>query len=179
MARALLFRIGLALVALLTAIGFGFASSPRPPWIPFVVVLSPFLAIFVTMSMFGDRRLMVRTGREDAPWLGDSARWCEVTSRIESETAPRLAAEAIANVGGRQVQIIHDSVAVGWIGLPWEPHLLPTTFQLSVVTTTDESGNTTFTCCARPRWAFATMGSFMSRRLADSLEQEVRRLIGK
>ncbi len=177
-ARAILFRGALAIAALLVLVGMATSTSSPPPWIPFVAFFGLFLTAVVIMSTFGDRRLMIAAGRETAPWLGSNARWCQFTVPTPPDTAPAIAARAVANVGGRRVVIIHDTVAVGWIGNSWTNLPQFQEYQLTIVTAPDGRGGSTFTCCARPRWSTALLGASRSRSLADSLDSAVRSITG-
>jgi hypothetical protein len=99
----------------------------------------------------------------------------QFSNYVSDGAAPGAA--AIANVGGPRVQIIRGSVAVGWIGSAWWTNWPQfQQYQLSIVTSPDDSGGTAFTCCARPRWSHAQIGASRSQRLAESLVSEVRRL---
>ena len=174
--RAFVLRGALAVAALLLLVGMAAGASSPPPWIPFVTFFGVFLTAVVIFSTFTDRRLMIRAGRENAPWLGSNARWCQFASPTPPAAAPGIAARAIADLGGRQVQVIHGSVAVGWIGTSWTNLPQFQEYQLSIVTSPDGSGGSTFTCCARPRWSTALLGASRSRSLADSLDTAVRRI---
>jgi len=174
-ARAFVLRGALAIAALLLLVGMASSTSSPPPWIPFVTFFGVFLTATVIMTTFADRRLMVTAGRENAPWLGSNARWCQFTSPTPPDAAPGIAARAIANSGGRRVEVIHGSVAVGWIGSSWTNLPQFQEYQLSIVTSPNGSGGSIFTCCARPRWSTALLGASRSRSLGDSLDSAVRR----
>ena len=158
-------------VFLFTLIG----KSPVAPWLV-AILFAPFVAFGVISLTLGDRKLAVRCGRENAPWNGSNSRWCQFNSSTRPAAAPSIAATAISEVGGRQVQIVHGSVAVGWIGSSWTNIPQFQEYQLSIVTAPNDSGGSTFTCCARPRWNSAKFGTSRSRSLSDALDSEVQRL---
>ena len=176
MVRAFLLRGALAIAALLVLAGMATSASSPPPWIPFITFFGVFLTAMVVTTTLADRRLQVRAGRENAPWLGSNASWCQFTTPTAPDAAPGIAAQAIASVGGRKVQIIHDSVAVGWIGNSWTNIPQFQEYQLSIVTSPDGSGGSTFTSCARPRWSTSLFGASRSHDLAVSLDSAVRKM---
>ena len=146
--RAYALRTALALVALAVFVGVVASSQTDPPW-PFLLpVLVAILTYGVIASAVGDRKLAIRAGRGDAPWNGTYASWTQQTSATPVEVAASLAAQAISDVGGRNVELDNNLTAVGWIGsnFPfWQE------YQLAVVVSIGTEGLTTFTCCARPR----------------------------
>ncbi len=176
MRKALVQRSALALVAFGLIIGIGASASPQPPWPIFLTSFGAFLIFAVVTSLFGDRRLAVRSGRIDAPWIGSNASWTQTFAAIPIESACHLAGQAVTNVGGRRVELINGCEAVGWIGSGWTNIPEWQEYQLDVLVSQDPGGLTRFTCCARPRWKMGWGGTSKSRRLADSLRHEVERL---
>jgi len=179
MRRALLWRSGLALLAFGVLIGFAALSSPQPPWPGFLALSAAFLAYAVLMSTFGDRKLAVRAGRGDEPpWTGSGARWTEHLSGTPFGTATTYAIRAITNVGGRNVELVNGSAAIGWVGSRWTNVPEWQEYELAVVVSPVRGGGSCFTCCVRPRWkANLTWGS-KSQRVAESLRSEVEKLVG-
>jgi hypothetical protein len=171
--RALLWRSGLALGVFVIGIGFGASTSPQPPWPILLAAVGGFLAFSVITSLFGDRQLAVRAGRGDAPWKGSAAGWTQYVCDSSIGAGPHVATQAIVNIGGRKVELVNGTAAVGWIGSSWVNLPEWQEYQLAVVVAQDSNGGTSFTCCARPRWKTRWGGASKSRRLALALRQEV------
>lgn len=139
----------------------------------------PFATFGVILNVFSDRKVAVRAGRGDDPWNGPYATWNQLTwSGSRNESAAEVGRQAIVNLGGSEATLVNETTAVGWIGsnFPFfQEH------QIAVEANTETPGQTLFTCCARPRWSplflIVSMGGLRNRRLVDSLQAELQRLI--
>ena len=179
--RALLWRSGLALLVFGVIIGFAALSSPQPPWPPlFLPFFGAFFTYAVLMSTFGDRKLAVRAGRGDEPpWTGSGARCAEYLSGTPSGAATTYATRAITNVGGRNVELVNGSAAIGWVGSRWTNVPEWQEYELGIVVSPLRDGASCFTCCVRPRWKSTWTWGSKSQRLAESLRSEVEKLVGE
>ena len=175
--RALAIRGGLALALFALLVVLAATSSPQFPWPVFLTFFTVVVTLLVIWSVFCDRKLAVRAGRGTAPWTGSLARWTQQFAAVSIERAGQVALQAVANVGGRGVEFVDASTAIGWIGLSWTNMAERQEYELAVVLAPDSNGGTCFTCCARPRWSLTMRGGEKSLRLSESLGSEVERLV--
>lgn len=99
-----------------------------------------------------------------------------VLADIDVSAAQAIAARALQNIGGHEVQSFDDGVVSGWIGSPFLNWPAWAEYQLVVSQSPTSSGSTSLTCRCRPRNAMAFPGSGISQKHADSVAAEIVKL---
>ncbi len=154
------------------------ASMPgaNPPWPLLIGFFGVFGAIVITTSVFTDRRLSLRAGRGDAPWIGAQARWAAVETAVPITQAVGVARDAIRQAGGRDLSVNGDSIVVGWIGTVFTNLPQWQQYELAIVISPASNGGTQFICCARPRFSTTFLGGSRSYEIVSILESEIESL---
>jgi hypothetical protein len=139
----------------------------------FVVIL----ACLAFANLKSDRKRQLRTPGSLFQEPSVDMPTSSATLSVTPERALDIALEAVENVGSGKVEIVDDSIVVGWIGSVWTNIPSLAQYQLLVrISMRPEPGMTQFTCQARPRSSMQFFGDKRSRELTGRLLSEVESL---
>jgi hypothetical protein len=152
-------------------------TNPPPPWPLIYGVFGTGGCVAVIVSVFGDRRLAVRSGRWH-PALENAGFTASASFPIPFPSAINVASQAMSAIGARGVEVIDGRAVVGWVGsvltnLPkWQQ------YEVAIDVARSPDGGTRFAILARPRFAYALYGSQRSEQLRGQLQAQVMRAAG-
>lgn len=142
-------------------------------WVTAFLVMCISFAVVVICS---DRKRAVRTVTGSAPDRTTLPPGTPVDVFVDPSTATQIAAGAIRQVGGRDITVLNDGSAVGWIGSSLTNIPSKMEYMVAVARITQPDGSIVLACSARPRFSSSLFGSQRSADLTRRLVAAVANL---
>jgi hypothetical protein len=144
------------------------------------VVAAAWATVFLAMCIGGavvvirsDRKRAVKAAAASTPDRSVLPPGTPVDVFVDPSVATHIAAEAVRQVGGHDINVLDDGSAVGWIGSSLTNIPNKAEYMVAVARIAQPDGSIVLACSSRPRFSSSLFGSRRSIDLTQRLVDEV------